>query len=207
MTAGELERRGVVAVVRGGSAEAAAAAARALAEGGVTAVEVTYTVPGAADALRSLAAERDLLVGAGTVLTPEQAREAVAAGARFLVAPNFDEAVVRAAAELGAPLLPGVLTATEVAAAMRACPVVKLFPAGTGGPSHLRALRGPFPGLRAVPTGGVSADNLGEWLAAGAIAVGAGSDLCPAAAVDAFDHDEIRRRARRYRSALDAARA
>lgn len=202
MIAEELRRRGIVAVIRGSRAEAAAAAGRALADGGITAVEVTFTVPGACEAVAELAAAPELLVGAGTVLTPEQAREAVAAGARYLVAPNLDPAVVDAADALGVPLLPGVLTPTEVAAAMPRCPVLKVFPASFGGPAYLRALRGPFPGLNAVPTGGVSAENLGEWLAAGALAVGAGGDLCPPSAVDAGDLDAIRARARAYARAL-----
>ena len=103
--------------------------------------------------------------------------------------------------------MPGVLTPTEVAAALRRHPLVKLFPAGLGGPGLLRALRGPFPDLRAIPTGGVTADNLGEWLAAGAVAVGAGSDLCPPELADARDAAEIWRRAERYADALREARA
>jgi 2-dehydro-3-deoxyphosphogluconate aldolase/(4S)-4-hydroxy-2-oxoglutarate aldolase len=203
----ELRDRGVVAVVRGPSARAAVVAARALARGGITAIELTFTVPSAEEAIAELAGEEGLLVGAGTVLDADQARAAVAAGARYLVAPNLDPAVVEAARELGAPLLPGALTPTEVAAAMRVAPVVKLFPAGLGGPAHLGALRGPFPGLRAVPTGGVSADNLADWLDAGALAVGAGSDLCPAEAVAAGDEDALRARAERYAAALRAARS
>jgi 2-dehydro-3-deoxyphosphogluconate aldolase / (4S)-4-hydroxy-2-oxoglutarate aldolase len=205
--AAELEQRGIVAVVRCGSPDAAVAAARALADGGVTAIEVTFTVPGADEAIRLLAAHERLLVGAGTVLTRDQARTAAAAGARYLVAPNLDPEVADAADELALPLVPGVLTPTEVAAAQRRHPLVKLFPAGLGGPGLLRALRGPFPDLRAIPTGGVTADNLGEWLAAGAVAVGAGSDLCPPELADAIDVAEIRRRAERYARALREARA
>lgn len=204
--AAELERRGIVAVVRGGSPQAATAAARALADGGVTAVEVTFTVPRAAEAIRAIAADERLLVGAGTVLTRGRAHEAVAAGARYLIAPNLDLDVAEAARELDTPLLPGALTPTEVAAAMRHHALVKLFPGDLGGPAYLKALRGPFPDLRAVPTGGVRADNVGAWLAAGAVAVGAGGDLCPPAAVDAFDGDEIRGRAERYVAALREAR-
>jgi 2-dehydro-3-deoxyphosphogluconate aldolase / (4S)-4-hydroxy-2-oxoglutarate aldolase len=203
----ELRRHGVMAVVRGASAEAAAAAATALAEGGVRAIEVAYTVPQAADALRSLAGQHELLLGAGTVLTTAQAREAVAAGARYLVAPNFDPTVADAAASLGVPLLAGVLTPTEVAVAMPRCPVLKLFPANIAGPAYLRALRGPFPALRAVPTGGVRADNIAEWLDAGALAVGAGSDLCPPTVVDAGDLVALRLRAAAYSRALRHARA
>jgi 2-dehydro-3-deoxyphosphogluconate aldolase/(4S)-4-hydroxy-2-oxoglutarate aldolase len=141
------------------------------------------------------------------VLTPDQAYAAAAAGARFLVAPNYDEQVADAADELGVPLLPGVLTPTEVAAAMRRCPALKLFPSDIGGPDYLRALRGPYPALQVIPTGGVRADNMGEWLAAGALAVGVSGDLCPPERVDAFDEADLRRRARRYLDALAEARA
>ncbi len=202
MIVDELRRRRIVAVVRGGSATAAEAAARALADGGVTAIEVTFTVPGACEAIAALASERDLLIGAGTVLTAHDAHAAVAAGARYLIAPNFDPTVADAADALGVPLLPGVLTPTEVAAARRRCSIVKVFPASLGGPGYLRALRGPFPDLLAVPTGGVSVDNAAEWLAAGALAVGAGGDLCPPGSVDAGDTDELRRRARAYVEAV-----
>ena len=203
----ELERRRVVAVVRCGSADAAVAAAGAIADGGVTAIEVTFTVPGAARAVAQLAGDDRLLVGAGTVLTPDEAHDAVAAGARYLIAPNFDPGVAAAALELGTLLIPGALTPTEVAAARRAHPLVKLFPAGYGGPEYLRALRGPFPDLRAIPTGGVTAENAGAWLAAGAVAVGAGSDLCPAALADAGALAELRSRAERYVSAVQEAPA
>lgn len=198
----ELRRRRVVAVLRAGSATAAADAGRAVAAGGVTALEVAFTTPDAPAAIRALAADEDLVVGAGTVLTEAQARAAVAAGARYLVAPNFDPVVADVAGELGVALLPGVFTATEVAHAAGRCPALKLFPASAGGPAYLRALLGPFPDLAIVPTGGVTAENAGEWFAAGALAVGAGTDLCPAEAVARGDLDRLRRRAAEYASAV-----
>ena len=151
----ELAERGILAVVRAGSADRAVAAGNALAEGSVTAIEVTFTVPDAVLAIARLAADDSLLVGAGTVLTPDQAAAAVQAGARFVVSPHLDERVLDAAEELGVPALPGVFTPTEVARAMRRCSLVKLFPASLGGPALLSALRGPFPDLAAIPTGGV----------------------------------------------------
>jgi 2-dehydro-3-deoxyphosphogluconate aldolase / (4S)-4-hydroxy-2-oxoglutarate aldolase len=203
----DLADRGIIAVLRASSADRAVAAGQALAEGSVTAIEVTCTVPDAPLAVARLAADDSLLVGAGTVLTPDQATAAVHAGARFLVSPHLDERVLDAADELGVPALPGVLTPTEVARATLRCSVVKLFPASMGGPGLLAALRGPFPDLAAVPTGGVDSGNLGDWLAAGAIAVGAGSDLCPPAAVEAGDAKALRGHAERYVAALAAARA
>ena len=129
------------------------------------------------------------------------------AGARFVVSPHLDERVLDAAEELGVPALPGVFTPTEVARAMRRCSLVKLFPASLGGPALLSALRGPFPDLAAIPTGGVDTANLGDWLAAGAIAVGAGADLCRPGAVEAEDADALRAHAERYVAALAAARS
>lgn len=202
---GELARRGVVAVLRAGSAERAVAAGEALAAGGISVLEVTFTVPRAAIAIEQLGADEGLLVGAGTVLTPAQAREAVRAGARFLVSPHLDPGLLDVADELGVPALPGVLTPSEVAAASRRCSLMKLFPASVGGPGLLSALRGPFPDLAVVPTGGVTAGNLAEWLAAGAVAVGAGGDLCPPAAVEAGDLAALRQRAEQYALAFAEA--
>ena len=206
MTTGELRRelagRGIVAVLRASSAERAVAAGRALADGGVTMLEVTFTVPGAVTAIERLAADDRLIVGAGTVLTPDQARGAAQAGARFLVSPHLDHTVLDAADELGVPAIPGVFTPTEVAAAALRCSVMKLFPASIGGPALLTALRRPFPELAVVPTGGVDAGNVGDWLAAGAVAVAAGSDLCPPAIVEGGDLGVLRERARRYVAAF-----
>jgi 2-dehydro-3-deoxyphosphogluconate aldolase / (4S)-4-hydroxy-2-oxoglutarate aldolase len=201
----ELAARGVVAVLRAGSAERAIAAARALAAGGVTAVEITFSVPDAPGAIAKLAADESLLVGAGTVLTPDQAEAAVGAGARFLVSPGLDERVLDVAGRLGVPALPGVFTPTEVARAARRCSLMKLFPASLGGPALLAALRGPFPDLAFVPTGGVSASTVGDWLAAGATAVGASGDLCPPEAIEAGDTGLLRERAERYTAAFAAA--
>ena len=198
----ELAERGIVAVLRADSAERAVAAARALAQGGVTAIEVTFSVPEAPSAIAELATDESLLVGAGTVLSADQVDAAVHAGARFLVSPNLDEQVLDAAERRGVPALPGVLTPTEVARAARRCSVMKLFPASLGGPALLAALREPFPGLAFVPTGGVTAAGIGDWLRAGAVAVGAGGDLCPREAIEAGDAEQLRARARRYAAAF-----
>ena len=201
----ELADRGILAVLRAGSAERAVAAARALAEGGVTAIEVTFSVPDAAAAIAELATDESLLIGAGTVLRADQVDAVIGAGARFVVSPNFDEQVLDAAAGHGVPALPGVLTPTEVARAAPRCSLVKLFPASLGGPAFLAALREPFPELGFVPTGGVTAVGVGDWLRAGAVAVGAGGDLCPREAIDAGDVDLLRARARRYADAFSEA--
>jgi 2-dehydro-3-deoxyphosphogluconate aldolase/(4S)-4-hydroxy-2-oxoglutarate aldolase len=201
-----LAERGVVAVLRARSAERAVEAGRALVAGGVRALEVTFTVPDAPAAIERLAADADVLVGAGTVLTAAHAAAAVEAGARFIVSPHFDEEVLDAARALGVPAVPGVLTPTEVARAARRCSVVKLFPASLGGPALLSALRGPFPTLAVVPTGGVTAANLRDWVAAGALAIGAGTDLCPTEAVERGDSRALEARAARYMASFAAAR-
>jgi 2-dehydro-3-deoxyphosphogluconate aldolase/(4S)-4-hydroxy-2-oxoglutarate aldolase len=198
----ELAERGIVAVLRAGSAERAVAAARALAEGGVTAIEVTFSVPEAPSAIAELATDESLLVGAGTVLSADQVDAAVHAGAQFVVSPNLDKQVLDAAQGRSVPALPGVLTPSEVARAARRCSLVKLFPASLGGPAFLAALREPFPGLAFVPTGGVTAGGIGGWLRAGAAAVGAGGDLCPRDAIEAGDVELLRARARRYAAAF-----
>jgi 2-dehydro-3-deoxyphosphogluconate aldolase / (4S)-4-hydroxy-2-oxoglutarate aldolase len=202
----ELAERGIVAVLRAGPAERAVAAARALAEGGVTAIEVTFSVPDAPSVIAELATDESLLVGAGTVLSADQVDAAVHAGARFVVSPNIDEEVLDAAESRGVPALPGVFTPTEVARAARRCSLLKLFPASLGGPALLGALREPFPGLAFVPTGGVTAGGIGDWLRAGAIAVGAGGDLCPREAIEAADLEQLRARARHYAAAFAESR-
>lgn len=202
-----LAARGIVAVMRAPSAEQVVTAAQALADGGVTAIEVTYTVPGAAAAIAALAGDQRLLVGAGTIETEAQAREAVAAGARYLVSPHRCEAAIAVAQEAGLPAIPGVYTPTEVAQAASRCRLLKLFPASVGGVELLKALRAPFPALAFMPSGGVTAGNLGDWLAAGAVAVGGGGDLVPARAVERGDTAELTRRARAWSAALANARA
>ncbi|HWK26429.1 MAG TPA: bifunctional 4-hydroxy-2-oxoglutarate aldolase/2-dehydro-3-deoxy-phosphogluconate aldolase [Solirubrobacter sp.] len=190
----------LIAVVRAPSAADAVSAGHALLAGGVTAVEITYTTPDAAAAIARLRAELpELLVGAGTVISTAQLRESIDAGAAFAVSPHLDPAIAQLAVDAGLAYLPGVLTPTEVAAARAYSPVLKLFPASLGGVGHLKALRGPFPDVQFVPTGGVNPGNVADWFAAGAFAVGAGSDLLADG-----DPAEITRRARAYVAALGA---
>jgi 2-dehydro-3-deoxyphosphogluconate aldolase / (4S)-4-hydroxy-2-oxoglutarate aldolase len=206
MSLDAIAESGLVAVIRAPSAEAAVAAAEAVVQGGVRALEITYTTPGAAAAIARLA-DRGLLVGAGSVVEPRQAQEAHAAGARFLVSPGVDDEVLGAMRATGLATLAGVFTASEVMRARRlGASAVKLFPAGHGGVGLLRALREPFPDLRVVPTGGVTPENLGDWLAAGALAVGAGGAMCPQDAIRAGRFDELRERAAGFVRALEIAR-
>lgn len=199
----------VVAVLRAPSAAAAVHATDALMAGGVTGIEITYTTPDAAAAIREVRRRHGDAVhlGAGTVLNPGQAREAVAAGAEFLVSPGTQARLAAAMLETGVTVLSGALTPSEVMAAVGlGVHVVKLFPASLGGPAFLKALRGPFPEVAFVPTGGVDADNLGEWLAAGAVAVGAGGELCPAKAMATGDWETITVCARQFSAAARQAR-
>ncbi|MFC8520256.1 bifunctional 4-hydroxy-2-oxoglutarate aldolase/2-dehydro-3-deoxy-phosphogluconate aldolase [Streptomyces sp. NPDC057257] len=170
----------VMAILRSADGSGLPAAARALAAGGITCLEVTLTTPGALDVLARI---RDDLgpgvaVGAGTVLTTRQAQAAVSAGAEFLVGPNVDTDVITAAARAGTPFYPGAWTPTEVCAAWQAgASAVKLFPASTGGPEHLRQLRAPLPHIPLVAVGGVGLAEARAFVEAGACAVGVGSPL------------------------------
>ena len=205
----DLRRIGVIATVRAPSASAAVDASRAMIDGGVTAIEITYTTPDAAEAIAELSREHGdaIALGAGTLVEPSQVAEAVEAGAAFLVAPGFDDEVVAAMRSSDAMTMVGAYTPTEVMRVAKAgVHVVKFFPGSLGGPGALKAIRGPFPTLDYIPTGGVNAQNVGDWLAAGAVAVGAGSELLPAAAVASGDRDTLTAKAREFVAALRAAR-
>jgi Entner-Doudoroff aldolase len=197
----QIRRTGAVAILRLTDHSHTLDVARALADAGLDVIEVTLDHPAALDALRAMAdaLPDHVLLGAGTVRRPDQVTSAAAAGARFCVSPNVDAAVIRASLADGLEPLPGACTATEVAAALDAgARMLKLFPAGPLGPGYLRALRGPFPDVPFMPTGGVSASNVADWFAAGVIAVGAGSELCGAADVAEGRFAEIEQRAREF---------
>ncbi len=190
----EIGRRKLSAIIRTDAEETAQRAMRAAVDGGFRVVEFTLTTPGALRLVREFAADERLLVGAGTVLTVEAARESVEAGARFLVSPVFDVAVVREAAALGVGSVPGTFTPTEMLTAHRAgADILKLFPSPGAGPDYVRAIRGPLPELRIFPTAGVTRANFLDFLHAGAFGVGFVASL--------FDADDLRR------GAFDAIRA
>jgi len=200
---------GIIATLRAPSKEAALGAVDALLAGGITGIEVTYTTPDAGAVIATLA-ERfgdRIVLGAGTVTTVDQVAEARGAGAGFLVSPGNDPEIVDAIIGSGALSMIGGFTPTEVQLLIkRGVDVVKFFPGSLGGPAALKAVRGPFPGASYIPTGGVNAGNLADWFAAGALAVGAGSELIPAAALAAGDYDVIEARAVEFMAALGAAR-
>jgi len=199
-----IEAQRAVAVVRLESAARLQAAANALADGGVRAIEVTLTMPGALEALATL--KEPILAGAGSVLDAETARLAILAGARFVVAPVFSPALVEMCHRYDVLAIPGAFTPTEILAAWQAgADLVKLFPAGRLGPAYLKDLRGPLPQVRLLPTGGVSAENAGAYLAAGAVAVGVGGALVDNAAVARGDFAQLTREARRLTQAIGEA--
>lgn len=189
----------LVPVVVVDGAEQGARLADALVAGGLPVAEITLRTAGGLDAIRAVAANQpDVIVGAGTVTTASQVDDVVAAGARFVVSPGLSEAVVRRAQEHGVPVLPGVATPTEIMAALDlGVEVVKLFPASVvGGPSAIKAFAAPFPQLRFVPTGGVNADNLGDYLGLDPVLAVGGSWMVEKSLVTAGDWDEITRRTR-----------
>ena len=202
---------GVIAVVRLPDAKDLRAAAVALAAGGVAAVEITLTTPGAREAITQLASDKGMarcVVGAGTVLDEHSARDVIARGARFVVSPTLDRGVVRLCREQGVTCIPGAFTPTELLEAWRAgASVVKLFPASTGGPRYLREVLAPLPFLRVVPSGGVSLENAAEWVRAGAAAISVGSALVNPALVREAQWSELTARAREFVDSVAGARA
>ena len=201
----ELQRQRATAILRTSSQAVAAAAMEAAVRGGFRHLEFTLTTPGALELVTEFSRRPDLVVGAGTVITVENAKGAVRAGARFLVSPVMDEEVVRAAIDLGAVAIPGCHTPTELLRAHRAgAALQKLFPAPAGGPDYVRSVLAPMPFLRILPTNGVTADNAAAWLAAGAVAVGFVTSLFPAEDLAAGRFDRVEERAREMLAAVRA---
>ena len=188
----------VLAVASLDDGDQAEATARALARGGLSCVEVTFRTPAAAEAIRRAARVGGLLVGAGTVLSPEQVHEAADAGAHFALAPGLNEEVVRACQEIGMPFFPGVATAGEIERArVLGLRTLKAFPAATvGGPAFLRAVSATYPDVRFIPTGGITRENLAEYLAVPSVLAVGGSWLVKEALLRDGRFDEVERLAR-----------
>lgn len=201
---------GIVPVVRTTSAAEALQAVEALRAGGLTVLEITLTVPGALQVIEQLAraAGSDAVVGAGSVLDVEAARACQAAGARFIVSPVFNPAMVAFCRQQDLAVMPGALTPTEIAAAADGgADLVKVFPvAALGGPGYIRALKAPMPHLELVPTGGVTLENAAEFIRAGAAAVGVGSELVDCSALRRGQPEKIVEAARALAAAVRAAR-
>ena len=199
-----LSAAAVVPVVVLDDAKDAVATAKALLAGGVDVMEITFRTAAAADSIKAVAENcRDMLVGAGTVITLEQCKQAVECGAKFIVSPGFDEEVVRWCVENGIAVTPGCVTPSEIMAAMKlGLTVVKFFPAGVyGGLSAMKALSGPFGGIKFIPTGGVNGQNIGEFISAPFIHAVGGSWVCPKADIAAGNFEKITELCKQARSA------
>ncbi|HEY3381113.1 MAG TPA: bifunctional 4-hydroxy-2-oxoglutarate aldolase/2-dehydro-3-deoxy-phosphogluconate aldolase [Vicinamibacterales bacterium] len=204
-----IEACGVVAVIRMREPEKLRAVVDALAEGGVRALEVTMTVPRAIQMIEQLAPAlpKGFLLGAGTILDPETARLAILAGAQFIVGPVFRPEVIAMCHRYDVAAMPGCFTPTEILSAWEAgADVVKVFPATPLGPGFFKDVRGPLPQIKLMPTGGVSLDNAGDWIKAGAVAVGVGTALLDAKAIAAGDYGVITANAKRIVGNVQAAR-
>lgn len=177
-TVDALLKHKIMGLVRTNDQATGQAMAEAMVNAGIRAIEITLTTPGALDIVQKLAQNKDLIVGVGTVISKEGVKSAEKAGAKFIVSPNTDTDVIEKTKSLDMVSMPGVATATEVGRALKAgADILKLFPASTYGPAHLRALRDPYPGQLWCPTGGISLGTVDDWFAAGANLIGLGGPL------------------------------
>jgi 2-dehydro-3-deoxyphosphogluconate aldolase / (4S)-4-hydroxy-2-oxoglutarate aldolase len=196
----QISNLGVIAVIRLQDANKLSRVVDAIRSGGVKAIEITMTVPNAIPMIRSLAANLppDVLLGAGTVTNPQTAEEVIQAGARFVVSPVLNPEMIKVCNAADIAVLPGCYSPTEIFAAWDAgADVIKIFPATSLGPKFLKDIAGPFPYIKMMPTGGVTLDNVGEWIAAGAVAVGIGSDLLDKKAIEQGNYAVLTERASR----------
>jgi 2-dehydro-3-deoxyphosphogluconate aldolase/(4S)-4-hydroxy-2-oxoglutarate aldolase len=201
---------GIIAILRADSAQGLVGAIRACAAGGVVTAEVTMTTPGALETIRNAATElgNSIVMGAGTVLDAETCEAAVLAGAQYIVTPAVRPEVIAMARKLDVPVLTGAMTPTEALTAHElGSDFIKLFPAEQLGPAMVKALLAPLPMLKLVPTGGVVPSNVGEYVAAGAVALGAGSQLVSRESVQRQDWAKITKLAAEYVAAIQKARA
>lgn len=204
-----IRRIGIIPVLRAPSSEEALAIVEAISAGGVDVIEVTMTVPGALDVIRKLRrTSGDLLIGAGTVLDPENARICMQEGAQFIVSPALNTATIEICQRHSIPVFPGALTPTEIMHAWQAGgDVIKVFPASAvGGAPYLRSLKSPFPQVELIPTGGVSTATADDFLRAGAFALGVGADLCDSSAIAEGEPERITQTARQYMQIVAAFR-
>ncbi len=209
-TLSKIQELGVLAVIRGPSKDLTLRMVDALIAGGVTGIEITFTTPQPLEVVAALGQEfgETIVLGMGTLTQPEQALRAKDAGAKFLVSPHTDQVLGQAMAATGLPVMMGALTPSEVVKARSlGSDVVKIFPGSLGGPGYMKSLKGPFPDIPMMPTGGVTDQNLKEWFDAGAFAVGAGSNLCPKALALAGEFEQITQIARNFMAAVKAARS
>lgn len=199
---------GIVAVVRAENSETAFKITEACIEGGVAAIELTFTVPGAHHVIEELAkryTSDQIILGAGTVMDPETARVAILSGAEYIVSPYFNKETVKLCNRYRVPCMPGAMTIKEVVEAMEAgADIIKVFPGEAFGPKIIKAIKGPIPYAKLMPTGGVDVNNVSEWIKAGAVAVGAGGALTAGAKTG--DFESITRIGREFVSKIKEAR-
>ena len=199
---------GVVAVVRAENSQQALKIADACLKGGIDAIEITFTVPGAADVIKDLVAtykNGEMLIGAGTVLDPETARAAILAGAQFVVSPSINLATIKLCNRYQVPVMPGAATIKEIIEAMEAgADIVKAFPGESLGAKFIKAVKGPLPQANLMPTGGVSLDNAADWIKAGCVAVGVGGSLT--AGAKKGDYQSVTDIAKKFVAAVREAR-
>ena len=200
---------GVVAVVRAENSDKAIRIVDACIEGGIPAIELTFTVPKAHRVIEDLAAKYssdEIILGAGTVMDSETARIAMLSGAEYIVSPYFDLETVKTCNRYRVPCMPGAMTIEEVVAAMEAgADIVKIFPGDLFGPKIIKDIKGPIPYAKMMPTGGVDVDNVDQWIKVGAVAVGAGSSLTAGAKTG--DYKAVAETAKKFVEAVKAARA
>lgn len=203
----QIRETGIVPVIRAASEDEARKLIEAILAGGISIFEVTMTVPNAVSLIKSLVADfgDKAIIGAGTVLDTEMARNCLAAGAKFVVSPALNLSVIETCRREKVAVFPGALTPTEIVAAWQAgADAVKIFPANAvGGANYLKAIKAPLPNIELMPTGGVTLATIGDFIRAGAIAVGVGSDLADTKAISAGEAEKVTQTARLY---LEAAR-
>ena len=204
-----VEETGIVAVVRAENAEKALKITEAVKKGGIEAIEITMTVPGAVDVIKQITDEysRDeILIGAGSVLEAETARACILAGAEYIVSPSLDEETIAMCNRYQKAVMPGAMSVTEVVKAMKyGADIVKIFPATLFGPKIIKAIKGPLPQAPLMPTGGVSLDNVKDWIKAGSFAVGVGSSLSKGAKTG--DYEQVTETAKEFIRLIKEARA
>ena len=205
---GKIVDSGLVAVVRADNSEQAAWIAEACVEGGVAAIEITFTVPGAAAVIQDLTRiykSGEILIGAGTVLDPETARAAILAGAQYVVSPSLNVETARLCNRYQVPYMPGAGTIRDVVEGMECgADIIKVFPGETLGPTFVKAVKGPLPQASLMPTGGVALDNVADWIKAGCVAVGVGGNLT--AGAKKGDYQSITEQAKQFIDKIQQAR-
>lgn len=205
---GKINDSGIMAVIRAESIEKAIRVAEAVKEGGIEVIEVTFTVPGAIEVLKTIRAHYpagELLLGVGTVLEPASARLAILAGAEFVVSPVLNRECIELCNGYGIPHIPGCMTPTEIYSALTwGADIIKLFPGEVYGPGGIKAIKGPLPQVELIPTGGVNLDNVEDWFRGGCFAVGVGSELTRGAQTE--NYAVITDTAREFVKRIKAAR-